>query len=141
MEYRRFGNDIVLRIDRGEEILEALTAVCKAERIRLGTLTGLGAVGEVTLGVFNRDIFAYEKKDFVGDMEIAACSGNISTMNGETYLHVHMTVGNPITGLCHGGHLNHGIVSLTGEFNLHVIEGEADRKYSDEVGLNLYRFL
>lgn len=62
-------------------------------------------------------------------------------MDGENYLHVHMTVGNPITGLCQGGHLSRGVVSLTGEFHIHAIEGEVDRKYSDEVGLNLYRFL
>lgn len=141
MEYRKFGNDYIVRIDRGEEILESLAKVCNAEHILLGTLTGLGAVGEVTLGVFNRDIFAYEKKDFVGDMEIASCSGNISTMDGQNYLHVHMTVGNPMTGLCQGGHLNRAVVSLTGEFHIHAIQGEVDRKYSDQVGLNLYRFL
>lgn len=61
MEYRKFGNDYIVRIDRGEEILESLAKVCKAEHILLGTLNGLGAVGEVTLGVFNRDIFAYER--------------------------------------------------------------------------------
>ena len=57
-------------------------------------MNGIGAVGEVTLGVFNREKFQYESKEYKGDFEIASCMGNISTMNGNTYLHIHMAVGN-----------------------------------------------
>ena len=141
MEYRKFGNDYVLRIDKGEEILQAVSQVCEKENIRLGTVNGIGAVGEVTLGVFNREKFQYESKEYKGDFEIASCMGNISTMNGNTYLHIHMAVGNPEKGEVHAGHLNRGIVSLTGEFFLHQIEGEIDREYSEEVGLNLIKFV
>lgn len=140
MEYRKFGNDYVLRIDRGEEILASLAEVCTKENILLGTVSGIGALGEVTLGIFSREKFAYESADFTGDYEIASCSGNISTMNGENYLHVHMVVGNTTTGECHGGHLNRGVVSLTGEFFIHKIEGEIDRAYDESVGLNLFKF-
>lgn len=141
MEYRKYGKDYVLRIDRGEEILQAVSQVCEKENIRLGTVNGIGAVGEVTLGVFNREKFQYESKEYKGDFEIASCMGNISTMNGNTYLHIHMAVGNPEKGEVHAGHLNRGIVSLTGEFFLHQIEGEIDREYSEEVGLNLIKFV
>ena len=141
MEYRKYGKDYVLRIDRGEEILQAVSQVCEKENIRLGTVNGIGAVGEVTLGVFNREKFQYESKEYKGDFEIASCMGNISTMNGNTYLLIHMAVGNPEKGEVHAGHLNRGIVSLTGEFFLHQIEGEIDREYSEEVGLNLIKFV
>ena len=141
MEYRVYGDDIVLRLNRDEEILEGITEVCRKENIRLGTISGLGAVGEVTLGVFNREKFVYEKQTYTGDMEIASCNGNISTMNGETYLHVHMVVGNVTRDICHGGHLNRGVISLTGEFILHRIHGEVEREYSPEVGLNLFKFV
>ena len=46
MEYRRFGNTVVMRIDRGEEILASLTALCKKEDIRLASVDALGAVRE-----------------------------------------------------------------------------------------------
>lgn len=55
-------------------------------------------------------------------------------------LHVHMVASNTETEECHGGHLNRGVISLTGEFFLHAMEGDVDRKYSDEVGLNLMKF-
>lgn len=140
MEYRRFGTDYVVRIDRGEEILASLSALCEKEHILLGTVSGIGAVGDVTLGVFNREKFAYESETYQGDYEIASCSGNISTMEGRNYLHIHMVIGNTKTGDCHGGHLNRGVISLTGEFFVHQIEGEVDRAYSNEVGLNLIQF-
>ena len=44
-------------------------------------------------------------------------------------------------GICHGGHVNRAIVSLTGEFILHRIDGQVEREYSPEVGLNLFKFV
>ena len=141
MEYRVFGNDIVLRIQKGEDIPTVLQAVCEKEQVKLASVSGLGAVGEVTLGVFNTERVAYETQTYTGDMEIASCSGNISTMEGKTYLHLHMVVANVMKGICHGGHVNRAIVSLTGEFILHRIDGRVEREYSPEVGLNLFKFV
>ena len=141
MEYRVFGNDIVLRIQKGEDIPTVLQAVCEKEQVKLASVSGLGAVGEVTLGVFNTQRFAYETQTYTGDMEIASCSGNISTMDVKTYLHLHMVVANVMQGICHGGHVNRAIVSLTGEFILHRIDGQVEREYSPEVGLNLFKFV
>ena len=62
MEYRKFENTYFIRIDRGEEILASLAELCTKEQITLGTLYGIGAVGEVTLGVFDRKKFAYQSK-------------------------------------------------------------------------------
>lgn len=140
MEYRKFGSDYVLRIQKGEEILESIARLCREEKITLGTVSGIGAVGDVTLGVFNTEKFGYESRRYTGDYEIASCSGSISTMNGNPYLHIHMVAGNSVEGQCHGGHLNQGIISLTGEFFIHSIDGTVEREYSEEVGLNLFKF-
>ena len=140
MEYRRFGDSVVLRIQKGEELLETLCAVCKEERITLATVSGIGAVNDVTLGVFNSEKFQYESQQFTGDMEIASCTGNVTRKDGEIYLHLHMVVGNVTKGFICAGQLNRAIISLTGEFILHVIDGEVGREYSPEVGLNLFRF-
>ena len=115
-------------------------ALCNAEKIRLGSVSGIGAVGEVTLGVFNREKFAYESTTYTGDYEIASCSGTITTKEGETYLHIHMAVGNAVKDECHGGHLNRAVVSLTGEFVIQQLDGTVEREYSPEVGLNLFKF-
>ncbi len=140
MEYRKFGSDYVLRIQKGEEILESIQTVCRQENILLGSVTGIGAVGELTLGVFNSEKFAYETKDYTGDMEIASCMGNITTKQGQCYLHIHMAAGNPTKGVFVGGHLSRGIISLTGEFVLHAIPGQVEREFDPQVGLNLFKF-
>lgn len=141
MEYRKYGKDYVVRLQKGEEVLAGIQAVCEREHILLGSVSGIGAVGEVTLGVFNSEKFVYETEDYQGDFEISSCSGNISTMDGKTYLHIHAVMGNPTKNLCVGGHLSRAVISLTGEFMLHQIDGEVDRAYSPEVGLNLIRFI
>ena len=140
MEYRVFGDSIVLRIQKGEEILDTIKAVCEQEKVALAEVSGIGAVNDVTLGVFNSEKFEYESQQFTGDMEIASCTGNVSQMKGQTYLHLHMVVGNVTRGVVHAGHLNRAKVSLTGEFIIRRIDGCVDREYSPEVGLNLFKF-
>lgn len=141
MEYRKFGSTYILRIDRGEEILESITKLCQAEEIRLGSIGGIGAVGEVTLGVFNREKLSYESTTYTGDYEIASLSGTVTTKEGKPYLHIHMAAANAVKGECYGGHLNHAIVSLTGEFVIQQLDGTVEREYSQEVGLNLFKFV
>lgn len=54
MKYKRFGSRMVLRIDRGEEVLTQLHRAAEQEGIRLAAVSGLGAVGDFTVGVFTR---------------------------------------------------------------------------------------
>ena len=44
MDYRRFGNTIAARIDKGEEILEQVKAIALKEEIKLASIQALGAV-------------------------------------------------------------------------------------------------
>ena len=55
MEYRRFENTIIARIDKGEEILEQVKIIALTENIRLASVQALGAVGKFTVGVFQTE--------------------------------------------------------------------------------------
>lgn len=55
MEFQKFGNNYVVRIDKGEEVLQKLKEVCEKENIKLGGITGLGATDKVVLGLFNTE--------------------------------------------------------------------------------------
>ncbi len=140
MEYRRFGNKIVARIDRGEEILEKIKEIGISENIRLAHISALGAVGEVTVGVFKTGEKKYYANEFKGDFEITSLTGTITTKDGEFYSHLHMSVGD-VEGRVYGGHLNKAVVSATCEMVIDIIDGAVERKFSDEIGLNLFRFL
>ena len=50
MDYRRFNNTIVARIDKGEEILEKVKEIALKENIKLANLNALGATNDFTVG-------------------------------------------------------------------------------------------
>ncbi len=139
MEYRRFHDTIILRADPDEEICEKLLAVAEAEQIALAEISGLGAIKEFTTGVFDTAEKKYYSNDFSGLYEITSLVGTLTRKDGQPYLHVHMSAGDR-KGNVVGGHLNRAVVSATAEIVIRVIDGAVERKFSEEIGLNLYRF-
>ena len=139
MDYKRFNNAIVLRIDRGEEIHEQLKAVCLKENVKLASVSGLGAINDLTSGVWDVERKEYFSNHFTGVYEVANLVGTITTMNGEYYAHIHISAGDS-QGHMVGGHLNRAVVSATSEIVLHLIDGTVEREFDPGVGLNLLKF-
>ena len=139
MEYRRIRDALVVRIDKGEEILEQLQTVSERENIKLAEISALGAVNDITVGVFKTDEKKYYSNRFQGYFEIVSLTGTISTMNGAYYAHLHMSAGND-RGEVFGGHLNKAVVSATCEMVIRIIDGKVDRIFNEELGLNQFRF-
>ena len=139
MDYRRFGNTVVMRIDKGEEILEKVKEVSLAENIKLASVSALGAVDDFTVGVFQTDKKQYKANDFRGAFEIVSLTGTINTMNGEYYCHLHMSAGDE-EGRVFGGHLNRGVVSVTCEMVINIIDGTVDRETDEDTGINIFKF-
>ncbi len=139
MEYRRFNNTIVARIDKGEEILEQIKEIADKENIKLANINALGATNDFTVGVFKTAEKKYYSNNFKGDFEIVSLTGTINTMNDEFYSHIHMSCGND-KGEVFGGHLNRAIVSATCEMVINIIDGKVDRYFDENIGLNLFKF-
>jgi predicted DNA-binding protein with PD1-like motif len=140
MEYRRFGNSLVVRVDRGEEIVEKLMEAVKAAGVKAGAVSGLGATNDVTIGVLNLEEKQYHANEFKGTFEIVSLLGSVSTMNGEAYLHLHMSIGDE-QGRVFGGHLNRAMVSATAEIVVQIMDGTIERRKDESVGINLMRFI
>lgn len=139
MEYRRFDDTIIARIDKGEEILAKIREIAQRESVRLASVRALGAVNEFTAGVFKTAEKEYLANEFKGSFEIVSLTGTINTMNGEFYCHLHISAGNE-KGEVFGGHLNRAVVSATCEAVITVINGSVDRYFDEEIGLNLLKF-
>ncbi len=139
MDYRKFENKIIVRIDKGEEILEKIKEIALKENIKLASVFALGATNDFTVGVFKVDEKKYYSNNFVGNFEIVSLTGTINTMNGEFYTHIHMSAGND-KGEVFGGHLNRARVSATCEMVIDIINGSIDRKLDEDIGLNLFEF-
>ena len=140
MEYRKFAQGYVLRLDPGEEIAGSLTRLVEEEGVQLASVSALGAANDVTIGIFNTVESQYYSHRYQGDDEISALVGNVTQKDGEPYLHLHITIGNPVTGEVHAGHLSSATISATLELFLQVWDGQVGRKFSDAVGLNLLEF-
>lgn len=140
MEYKRFKDKIVIKIDRGEEIIEQIAVISEKESIRLAVVNALGAVGKFEVGLFDTsEKKYYTTGDFNGDFEITSLHGTVTTMGGKHYSHIHMSAADH-KGIVYGGHLKNAYVSGTCEMIIDIIDGTVERKFSDEAGLNLFNF-
>lgn len=139
MEYKRFDDTVLIRMDRGEEILLQLERVASAENIHLAHISALGAVNDFTVGVFHTDTKEYHSNHFTGSYEIVSLTGTITTKHGAYYSHLHMSAGDG-NGNVVGGHLNSALVSATCEMVVTIVDGTVERRFNEDVGLNLFAF-
>lgn len=136
MHYTQFDSKIVFRLDPGEELVQSIKKLCEQLNITLGTITGLGATNNVTLGLYEVATKQYHQITRTGDHEIASLYGNITQMNGEVYLHLHITVCDK-TYQSISGHLNKAIISVTFEGVIDCIKGTITRHKDQHTGLNI----
>ena len=72
MEYRRFENTYIVRLDPQEEILEQVKLLSQQEGIKLASLQALGAINDFTVGVFDPQTKQYYANHFQGLYEIVS---------------------------------------------------------------------
>ena len=139
MEYRKFGDTYLVRVDRGEEILASLTELGRKEDIRLASVEGLGGVDRAAVCVYDVATRTFSRKEFREPMEMTGLTGTISRMKGQVYLHVHANLCDQELKV-HGGHASELWVGATCEMVVRVLPGEVDRRYDPDTGLNILEF-
>ena len=141
MDYRRFGNAVVIRIDRNEEVMEKLEEVCVKENILLGSISGLGAASCVEMGLYDVEKQAFTGTILEQPLEVTSLIGSVTEMDGRPYLHVHIGAAD-VNGKAYGGHLKKCVIGGTAEIFIHTADGHVGRKadWFSETGLNLYHF-
>lgn len=139
MEYRKFGNTCMVRIDLGEDIVEKTREVCETEKIRLGRVEAIGATDQALIGVYDLEKKKYYPEKITGFAEICSLNGNITTMEGKTYIHLHATLADQEHQI-HGGHVIEMRVGATCEMFITILDGETDRRRDEGLGINLWSF-
>lgn len=140
MEYRKYDAGYVLRLDPGDEVVDCLTRLAREEDIALADVTGLGAAKDITVGLFSVTEKKFYGKRCEGEYEVSSLVGNITRKDGEPYLHIHITFGNPAGGEVYAGHLTSCVISATAEIFVRVWKGELGRRFDGKIGLNLLEF-
>ncbi|NTW82957.1 MAG: DNA-binding protein [Chlorobiaceae bacterium] len=126
------------RLKRGDDLLEAITKVCRENGISLGRVEAIGAVEKATLGYYDQAGKEYEYFTVDTPCEITSLLGNISLRDGEPMVHAHLTLAGR-DGAVFGGHLASGTKVFACEIVLETFDGpEFKRGFDEETGLALW---
>jgi len=132
------GDMLVVRLERGEDVVQGVLAAAKKHHIQAGVVSGIGAVAGATLGFFELATKQYHENKYDEPMEVAHLSGNLSVKDGEPYAHLHATLGRK-NGEALAGHLVAAPVGVTAEIFIQTLRGTLGRRTSD-IGINLLEF-
>ena len=137
MKFQIDQNDIYVTMTPGDLVVESLTGIAKKLNIASGWISGIGAIEEVTVGMYHIDTKVYDKKQFNDEYELLSFQGNISLKDGSPFVHAHIAFSDSKYN-AFGGHLFETKIYAAGEFVIHKSEGKIERKMNHLVGLPLW---
>jgi predicted DNA-binding protein with PD1-like motif len=111
MQARRDKTGWWLVLDRGEEVKRTIEAWAKKENIAGTSISGVGAVKDVELGVYSPEKKQMATRKLEGIYELLSLSGNIN----EDGLHAHIVISDHSFNAM-GGHLIRATIAVFGEF-------------------------
>lgn len=134
----KLSRTIIGKAAHGSDLIEEITAVCKANGIALGRVEALGAVKKARLGFYDQTKRVYEFHEINKPMEITNLVGNISLKDGQPMVHAHVTLSDE-AGAAFGGHLAPGTEVFACEFVIQELQGASlVRGYDEVTGLPLW---
>ena len=136
MKFKKINDTYIVRLDRGEKIIETLKNFCNAEKIKCGYFFGIGSLDEAELSHYIVRNKKYTSEKYIQPLEIVNLTGIITTMDNEVYLHCHAVLSD-VQMESIAGHLKEGIVGATAEIVLIKLDCMINRKYDEKIGLNL----
>ena len=137
MQYRLEEDKILVSLERGDEILHSIYTVADEVDIKFGWINGIGAAKNITLGSYPMEIKNYIKKEFKGEFELTSLMGNISTKDGNSFVHIHANISDEECN-GYGGHLFSGTITATGELIIFLSNSVINREKSSNIGLYLW---
>ena len=134
---KKSNEKYILVLERGEKLLETITAFAKENELKGAFLSGIGALEDVELGYYNLHNKEYQRKTFnEGDYELLAVNANVSLKNGEPYVHAHASIAGEDFRV-YGGHLFEATVAVTAEIFCAPFGEMPVREHNEKIGLDL----
>jgi len=125
----------VIRLSRGESIIQSLKTFCKKNKVFGGFFFGIGAVDQVELAHYDVEQKKYSAIKFKKPLEMTSLIGSIGAEK-ELIIHAHANLTDTKMKTI-GGHLVEGKISGTAEILLFKTE-KLTKKYDPETGLKLF---
>ena len=136
MIYKKFGEKYLLRFELNDDFQKEFERFATETNVELGNFEGIGSFKTCELGYYDTTTKEFQKKIVSENHEVTSLLGNLSTLEGKAYFHTHVTLGDKAFNT-KSGHLYQGTVGATLEIVFEKISGTLERKFSDEIGLNL----
>ena len=142
MEYAKLNGEYYLRVDPGEELLDAIVKTCEREKILGGHFQGIGACGEITLSAYLPATKNFVIKNFSGMFEIVSLLGNV-TYNDKINLHAHaifsyLDENQNLASV--GGHLKRALINYTAEIIIRPAGKIISHRFDIIPGVGVWEF-
>jgi len=138
MDYRSVetAQEFVCRLDHGADWRAEIESLADEEAIDAAFFYGLGAVEDAEVWFYDQDRQEYDSMVFAEPLEVAACVGNISWLEGDRFAHTHAVLSRP-DGEAIAGHLNSATV-WAGELYVKSFDTELERAHDEPTDLDLW---
>jgi len=120
----------------GARIPDDILKIARKERIATGRVEAIGGVNRLKLAYYNSREKKYEEHEYSGSFEVTSLLGNITTKDGNPFLHAHGTFGRRDMGVV-GGHVMTATVSPILEVIITPTKNRALRRFDETMGLNV----
>lgn len=136
MQFLKTQENYIIRLEKGEKIIEEMTSLCENENILTGYFSGIGAVLSAEVAFYDLDNKKYLSKNLEEPHEITSLTGNVAVIKDRPFIHAHCVLSNKKFE-CMGGHLKEAVVGATCEIYLFKESIKIKRKLDEKIGLNL----
>jgi predicted DNA-binding protein with PD1-like motif len=128
--------EYVARFETGADWREEIESLACEEGIEAGFFTALGAVRDADVWFYDQAETEYRSVTFDEPLEVAACVGNVSLLEGEPFAHTHAVLSRP-SGQALAGHLDSATV-FAGECHLRAFAEPLERSHDEATDLDLW---
>lgn len=126
----------ILKIEKGEKVIETITNFCNSEEIQNATFTGIGAVEWLSCGYYALEEQKYYFTEYDQLVEVASLTGNVTLKDQKPFVHMH-GVFTDTTNTALGGHVEEMRVGVVLEVVLTPLSSTIERAHDDCIGLYL----
>jgi uncharacterized protein len=144
VEYKKMENEVYLRIDPDEEVMETIKNVCEKENIFTAYFQGIGACGNVVLSTYCPENKNFIEHPYSGMLEMVSLMGNVTENKlGQSSLHAHavfsyLNDNKEVTTIA--GHMLKAVISYTGEIVIRLVPEKIGHRADIVPEINVWKF-
>ena len=133
------GKVFLDRLPHDGDLLVSIRETFIKAGVKMGFFVAIGAVKYAKMAFYGQEDHAYHEFSEDEPAEILNCTGNVSELDGETFVHAHITLALK-DGTTKGGHLVEGTKIFACELFAIPLDGEQlKRTFDDVTGLKLWK--